>query len=240
MAAAATGTAKPKTEIVYPDSDGKPMADNTIQADAMTIIYNNLRAIFANDPNVFVAMDLLWYPVEGKPRIRVAPDVMVVLGRPKGHRGSYKQWEEAGVAPQVVFEVLSPSNRKAAMSAKRRFYARYGVQEYYVYDPDTGRWQGWLRRGKRLTRIRNMLDWRSPLLGIVFRHGRVEYPGLLRSNLRPFLTFEELERVAEAEHLRAEQERQRAEQERQRAEQERQRAERLAQQLRALGIEPEE
>jgi hypothetical protein len=37
-----------------------------------------------------------------------------------------------------------------------------------------------------------------------------------------------------------EQERQRAEQERQRAEQERQRADRLAEQLRALGIEPEE
>jgi hypothetical protein len=63
----------------------------------MTIIYNNLRAIFADDPNVFVAMDLLWYPVEGNPRIRVAPDVLVALGRPKGHRGSYKQWRRAAL-----------------------------------------------------------------------------------------------------------------------------------------------
>ena len=106
------------TEIIYPDSDGKPMADNTLQADAMTIIHNNLRALYADDPNVFVAIDLLWYPVEGNPRIRVAPDVLVALGRPKGHRGSYKQWEEGGVAPQVVFEVLSPGNRKAAMNEK--------------------------------------------------------------------------------------------------------------------------
>jgi len=115
MGMATTATKQQPNEIIYPDSDGKPMADNTLQADAMTIIYNNLRALYANDPNVFVAIDLLWYPVEGNPRIRVAPDVLVALGRPKGHRGSYKQWEEGGVAPQVVFEVLSPGNRKAAM-----------------------------------------------------------------------------------------------------------------------------
>lgn len=96
----ASTVAKPKTEIVYPDSDGKPTADNTLQADAMNIIYNNLRAIFADDPDVFVAMDLLWYPVEGKPQVRVAPDVMVVLGRPKGHRGSYKLngWRRSSVS----------------------------------------------------------------------------------------------------------------------------------------------
>ncbi len=223
----ATTVAKQKpTEIIYPDSDGKPMADNTLQADAMTIIYNNLRAMFADEPNVFVAMDLLWYPVEGNPRIRVAPDVLVALGRPKGHRGSYKQWEEGGVAPQVVFEVLSPGNRKAAMNAKRRFYAKYGVQEYYVYDPDTGAWQGWVRRGRRLTRVRRLENWRSPLLGIVFGHGVREYPGLRRPNLRPFLTFEALEL--------------RAEQERARAEQERIRAERFAQRLRELGVDPSE
>ena len=36
---------------------------------------------------------------------------MVVFGRPKGYRGSYRQWEEGGIAPQVVFEILSPGNR---------------------------------------------------------------------------------------------------------------------------------
>ena len=64
MRMATTTTKQQPNEIIYPDTDGKPMADNTLQADAMTIIYNNLRAIFADDPNVFVAMDLLWYPVE--------------------------------------------------------------------------------------------------------------------------------------------------------------------------------
>jgi Uma2 family endonuclease len=237
---ATIATKQQPNEIIYPDSDGKPMADNTLQADAMTIIYNNLRALYANDPNVFVAIDLLWYPVEGNPRIRVAPDVLVALGRPKGHRGSYKQWEEGGVAPQVVFEVLSPGNRTAAMHTKRRFYARYGVQEYYVYDPDTGLWQGWVRRGRRLTRVRQMEGWRSPLLGIIFRRGLKEHPGLQRPDGEPFITFEALELFAERSRREAEEYRQRMLEEQRRADEERKRAERLAQRLRELGVEPEE
>ncbi len=71
----------------------------------------DLEAVFHADPEVFVAGNLLWYAVEGEPTIRTAPDVMVAFGRPKGRRGSYKQWEEANIAPQVVFEILSPGNR---------------------------------------------------------------------------------------------------------------------------------
>jgi Uma2 family endonuclease len=71
-------------QIVYPDSDGQPMADNTKQFSWIVLLKENLECLFANDPNVFVAGDLLWYPVEGKPEIRVAPDVLVALGRPKG------------------------------------------------------------------------------------------------------------------------------------------------------------
>lgn len=127
---AAHPTSKPK--IVYPESDGKPMADNTKQLEAIVYLYDNLCALFADREDVFVAADLFWYPVEGHPEIRTAPDVMVVLGRPKGHRPSYKQWEEGNVAPQVVFEVLSPSNRPSDLIENYLFYQRYGVEEYYL------------------------------------------------------------------------------------------------------------
>ena len=79
------------TAIIYPESDGKPMADNTKQFRWILVIQQNLDWMFADNPNVFVAGDLFWYPVEGKPRIVTAPDVMVVVGRPKGERGSYQQ-----------------------------------------------------------------------------------------------------------------------------------------------------
>ena len=125
-------------EIVYPDSDGKPMAENTKQFRWIVTIQGGLDALFKDDPNVFVAGDLLWYSVEGKPSIRLAPDAMVVFGRPKGDRGSYQQWREDGIPPQVVFEVLSPGNTLGEMLEKLRFYERYGVEEFYIYDPDHG------------------------------------------------------------------------------------------------------
>jgi len=45
-----------------------------------------LEWLFQDDPNVFVAGDLLWYPTEGNNVIRAAPDAMVIFGRPKGDR----------------------------------------------------------------------------------------------------------------------------------------------------------
>src|SRR6266849_9080184 len=95
-------TASPKTAVVYPESDGLPMADNTKQFHWIVTIKGGLDAVFRDDPNVFVAGNLLWYPVEGDNTIRIAPDIMVVFGRTKGHRGSYQQWLEDNIAPQVV------------------------------------------------------------------------------------------------------------------------------------------
>lgn len=160
--------AAPKRTIIYPDSDGKPMADNTKQYRWIVTLVSGLEALFADDPNVFVAGDLLWYPVEGDNKTRLAPDALVAFGRRKGDRGSYKQWEEGGIAPQVVFEVLSPGNTAREMASKLAFYDRYGVEEYYLYDPDRGRLQGWRRQGGQLLEIAPMRGWVSPRLGIRF------------------------------------------------------------------------
>jgi len=221
----------PPTEVVYPDSDGKPMADNTRQFTYIVTIQGGIAALFADRPDVFVAGDLLWYPVEGNNKIRAAPDTMVVFGRPPGDRGAYLQWREDGLAPQVVFEVLSPGNTVAEMTRKFRFYEQYGVEEYYVYDPDRGSLDGWIRRGEHLEDVPEMAGWVSPRLGI-----RFSLEGLDLVLYRP--DGRQRQR-AESERQRAESERQRAESERQRAESERQRAERLAERLRALGVDPD-
>jgi hypothetical protein len=134
------------------------------------------------------------------------------------------QWQEAGVAPQVVFEIRSPSNTIAVMMRKFRFYERYGAEEYYLYDPDTGELSGWQRQGETLEDIERMEGWVSPRLGVRFELDRRELQ-LYRPDGERFATYVELME-------------QRG-QERQRAEQERQRAERLAARLRALGIDPE-
>lgn len=102
------------------------------------MIKANLDILFAVDADVFVAGDLLWYPaqVQEPPVPSQAPDVMVAFGRPKGRRGSYRQWQEANIPPQVVFEILSPGNTPAEMTRKFALYQTYGVEEYYLYDPD--------------------------------------------------------------------------------------------------------
>ena len=125
-----------KPEVVYPETDDQPIAENTKQYEYIVTIKGGLDAVFRNDPDVFVAGDLFWYPVEGNIKIRTAPDIMAVFGRSKGHRRSYVQCREGNVAPQAVFEILSPGNRVGKLAEKFEFFDRYGVEEYYVYDPD--------------------------------------------------------------------------------------------------------
>lgn len=223
-------TASDRPEIHYPDSDGQPMADNTLQFQWIVTIKENLELLFANDANVFVAGDLLWYPVEGNNKLRQAPDAMVVFGRPKGYRGSYQQWQEDNLAPQVVFEILSPGNRLKEMAKKFQFYQQYGVEEYYLYDPDTIDLMGWLRGAESaessrqyLTIIEEMEGWVSPRLGIRFAIGAAGLE-LYDPQGQRFLTFTELGQQAQAE--------------KQRADAEKERADRLAAKLQELGIDP--
>lgn len=61
----------------------------------------------------------------------VQPDLLVILRdrleivQPEGVRG----------APDLIVEVLSPSNAHRDRGVKRRLYARYGVKEYWLVDP---------------------------------------------------------------------------------------------------------
>jgi Uma2 family endonuclease len=214
--------------ITYPDSDGKPMADNTKQFELIVEIKKGLDLLFLNDPQVFVAGDLFWYPVQGQSKIVTAPDVMVAIGRPKGDRGSYKQWEENNIAPQVVFEILSPANGRIEMSKKLLFFERYGVEEYYLYDPEENILDVWQRTSEGLTAIDLTENWISPRLGVRFAttSGRLQ---LYNADGTKFYSYIEV-------NLMLDQERQRADQECQRADQECQRADQSGQQLAEMEI----
>jgi Uma2 family endonuclease len=185
--------------IHYPESDGEPMADNTRQFRWIVVLFANLAAQYARRDDVFVGGNLFWYPVEGRPEIRIAPDVLVVFGRPKGDRGSYKQWEEDNVPLTVVFEVLSPSNTFAEMADKLAFYEEHGVKEYYIFDPDNNRLFVYQRQGEVLRRVRPVEGFVSPRLGIRFDLSGDEM--VVFGPAGRFLTFEELQ--ANHEQLQA-------------------------------------
>ena len=244
--------------IVYPESDGQPMAENSKQFDWIVTIKCGLETLFADDPLVFVAGDLLWYPVEGNPKICSAPDAMVVFGRPKGDRGSYIQFLEDNITPQVVFEVLSPGNRTIEMMEKLKFYEQYGVEEYYIYDPNYGRLFGYLRADNRLKEITPMEGWTSPRLKIRFHLVGIDLQ-LFGPDGRFFASYLELDRQRQSAELRADQESKHADEEALRADGEAHRAEeqarradelarrvelaeqraaRLAAKLQGMGIDP--
>ncbi len=262
-----TTLATPTLPLEFPDSDGERMSDNTLQFKAIVTLHGNLELLFRDRPDVFVAGDHLIYVDPSNPAARIAPDVYVVFGRHKGHRGSYRLWDEAGIFPQVVFEVWSPGNTESEMSGKRAFCERHGAQEFYIFYPvSPSRFEGWVRQDERLVRVREMDGHVSPLLGIRFAVEDGE-AWLYHPDGQRFLSYvergeqEEVERQrAESAEERAERERERAESERERAERERERAEsaeeraerereraesereraaKLAARLRELGLDPE-
>ena len=120
--------------IHYPSADGRPMAENDAQRDAIMYGVAALTRHFRDRPDVYVSGDLLIYYEEGNPRVSVAPDVFVVFGVEKRRRLNYKLWEE-GRAPAFVLEVASPSTWREDVGPKRSVYARLGVREYWQYDP---------------------------------------------------------------------------------------------------------
>ena len=218
-----------KSNVIYLDDNGEPMSNNTDQFRLIVWIKENLELVFADDPNVFLASDLLWYPVEGNNKLSQAPDIMAVFGIPKGYRGSYQQWNEDNIAPQVAFEIW-PGDRIGLMMQKFQFYERYGVEEYYFYNPQTLELGGWLRRESQLEAIEQMDDWVSPRLGVRFQLSETGLE-MFGPNQEPFVSFVELDRLRQQAEARAEQ----AEM---LLEQERSRSQALELRLREMGIDP--
>ena len=59
------------------------------------------------------------------------PDLLVVLNE---HRDILKTWVEG--TPDLVIEILSPTTSKRDRGVKLKDYARHGVTEYWIVEPD--------------------------------------------------------------------------------------------------------
>ena len=155
---------------IYPDSDGKPIADNTRQLQMIFKLYGNIRTIHEDMMDVFVAGDHLIYPIKKDNKTRIAPDVYVAYGRPDHHRGSYKVWMENNIFPQVVVEVLSPKNSRKMMQEKRAFYERYKCEEYIEIEPVKETLTVWVREKnmRKLRQVSCIPEWTSPRMGVRF------------------------------------------------------------------------
>ena len=129
-------TGLPHDAVVYPTSDGQPMAETQIHGECMMYVTYALRWYFPNRgrADVCVGMNNFLYYEKGNPRAVVAPDVYVVLGAPAHLRDAYMLWNEPK-GPDFVLEVTSASTRRVDERRKRGVYAALGVTEYFLYDP---------------------------------------------------------------------------------------------------------
>ncbi len=123
-----------KPEIEYPERDGKPMGETEVHITVIVDTMTTLRDFFRAQSDVYVAGNMLFYYVEGRPRLFIVPDVFVVKGVPKGERRIYKLWEEKQ-APAVIFEITSRSTRREDTKEKHELYAGLEVREYFLFDP---------------------------------------------------------------------------------------------------------
>ncbi len=121
--------------IVYPETDGKPMAETDMHIGLMIDLRHALKTFFQRAPDVYVGSNLLVYYVEGNPRKCFAPDVFVVRGVGSHQRRTYKLWEE-GRVPEVVIEISSRQTWGDDLQRKWKLYERLGVTEYFIFDPE--------------------------------------------------------------------------------------------------------
>ncbi|RUT04463.1 hypothetical protein DSM106972_046910 [Dulcicalothrix desertica PCC 7102] len=122
-------------EIIYPYSDGKPIAESDVTRDCLFYCVDALDIYFQNRADVYVSANLFIYYTKGEPSAVVAPDVFVVFGVTKKSRYNYKLWEENNKAPSFVMEITSESTQEEDQIDKAIKYASLGVTEYFLYDP---------------------------------------------------------------------------------------------------------
>ena len=121
--------------IIYPESDGKPMAETDVHRKLMVDFIHMLEHHFQDAP-VYVSGNLMMYYEQGNPRKSVSPDVFVVHGVSKKDRRTYLTWAE-GKTPDFVLEVSSHSTVSNDIGRKKVLYAEVlKVKEYFLYDPE--------------------------------------------------------------------------------------------------------
>lgn len=131
----------PQTTIIeggdptYPSGDGKPMAESDLHWDVMVEATQALKDRYADEPDVYIASNLMMFYEPGNKRRHVAPDLFVVFGVPKlPLRLNYIVWQE-GKGPDLVIETTSKTTWREDQKKKFFLYRDVlKVPEYFQFD----------------------------------------------------------------------------------------------------------
>ena len=136
-----------RSEIFYPSEDGELLAESYVHLYAILTTLEVLRQYLSDQQATVLSNQFLYY-AQGFPKLRVAPDVMVIFNVTPGGRDNYKIWEE-GQVPSVIFEMTSKGTKQEDLERKKTLYENLGVTEYWLFDPK-GEWIEEKLRGYRL------------------------------------------------------------------------------------------
>jgi Uma2 family endonuclease len=207
-----------------PDSDDTPV-DNELQELAPTLLKAVLAYLWKDRADWFFGIDMgIYYNPDEPP---IVPDGFLSLGvesvKSENLRSSYVLWEEQGILPQLVLEVVSKTYRRE-YSGKKDFYEQLGILYYVVYNP--------LRRRKPSLEVYKLINGKYlavvgnpvwlPELGLGIGKERQTYQGREREWM--FWYDQAGNRVLLPEEL---------------LDQEKARSQQLADRLRELGVDPD-
>jgi Putative restriction endonuclease len=109
--------------VLYPSSDGKPMAETDFHVLAIRWLLDALEDVFKDRDDIYIAGNVNWFWQRGNPRRRRSPDAMVVVGVEKGPRRSFRSWNEGGAVPAVCFEMASARTLLGFRRRGRQFHS---------------------------------------------------------------------------------------------------------------------
>ncbi|MEM8603275.1 MAG: Uma2 family endonuclease [Cyanobacteria bacterium P01_H01_bin.121] len=131
----------------YVTGDGTPVAETFDHLYVLLVTLEILKQYLQGQQATVLGNQFLYY-AQGFPRLRVAPDVMVIFNVEPGGRDNYKIWEE-GQVPMVIFEMTSQGTQTQDEIHKKTLYEQMGVAEYWQFDPK-GEWLAAKLQGYRL------------------------------------------------------------------------------------------
>jgi Uma2 family endonuclease len=109
-----------QSEIFYPSADGEPVAETYDHFYVLLTTLAVLKHYLAETQATVLANQFMYY-AQGYPKLRVAPDVMVIIEVTPGGRDNYKIWEE-GQVPSVIFEMTSSGTKDQDQIFKKTLY----------------------------------------------------------------------------------------------------------------------
>jgi len=212
------------------ESDGEPM-ESPWHRDELSLLIESVKWHRRPRTDYFVGGNMfLYYSMQQSKTLEYKGPDFFLVNNIDGKRKRRVWWvfDEDGRFPDVIIELLSPTTEKVDRTTKKTLYeTRFRTPEYFLYDPDKMKLEGWRLVDEVYQAIQpNDKGWLwSEQLELWLGTWKGSYQGSKETWLRFYdkngklvaIGSEQREQQLRRERLRKSKEQKRAEQEKQRA-----------------------